>query len=142
MRANGNNAYFTNWSGSSYLDRMMIQGSTGNVGIGTTSPGYRLDLNQGTFGFGDSDVRTEDRNDAGLQGNAGAQSGFYQTSAPSPAADWPVGALSWWHLIDCRHSNPGNNYAMQFAGSFFDQNLYFRKTNNNAAQPCPDLYLR
>ena len=26
IRANGNNTFFTNWSGSSYLDRMMIQG--------------------------------------------------------------------------------------------------------------------
>jgi hypothetical protein len=61
------------------------------------------------------------------------QSGFYQTSAPAPAADWPVGASSWWHLIDVRHSNNANNYALQIAGSFFDQNLYFRKTNNSAS---------
>ncbi|MFH2141605.1 MAG: hypothetical protein ABIJ97_04225 [Bacteroidota bacterium] len=89
----------------------------------------------GKVGYGNSAVRTETRDDAGLQGNAGAQSGFYETSAPAPAADWPVGAASWWHLIDCRHSNNGNNYAMQFAGSFFDQNLYFRKTNSLATQP-------
>ena len=104
----------------------------GNVGIGTTTPSYRLDLNTGTFAFGNGNVRTETRNDAGLQGNVGAQSGFFETSAPAPAANWPVGASGWWHLIDIRHSNNANNYALQIAGSFFDQNLYFRKTNGAA----------
>jgi hypothetical protein len=115
-------------------ERMRIL-NTGNVGIGTTTPGYRLDLNTGTFAFGDGNVRTETRNDAGLQGNAGAQSGFFQTSAPAPAANWPVGANSWWHLIDTRHSNNGNNYALQLSGSFFDQFLYYRKTNGSPATP-------
>jgi hypothetical protein len=102
----------------------------GNVGIGTATPAYRLDLGSGTFGFGSSNQRTETRANAGLQGNAGAQSGFFETSAP---VNYPSGASSWWHLIDVRHSNTANNYALQIAGSFFDQELYFRKTNNNAA---------
>ncbi|NBR14124.1 MAG: hypothetical protein EBU01_06010, partial [Crocinitomicaceae bacterium] len=103
--------------------------SGGNVGIGTASPAYRLDLANGTFGFGSSNVRTETRDNAGLQGNAGAQSGFFETAGPT---NYPAGASSWWHLIDVRHSNNSNNYALQIAGSFFDQNLYFRKTNNSA----------
>jgi hypothetical protein len=78
-------------------------------------------------------VRTETRNDAGLQGNAGAKSGFFETAAPSPVANWPVGATSYWHLLDIRHSNLTNNYSMQMSGSFYDQDLYFRKTNNNPA---------
>lgn len=110
-------------------ERLRIQ-SGGNVGIGTATPGYRLDLGNGTFGFGNSNQRTETRNDAGLQGNGGAQSGFFETSAP---VNYPTGATSWWHLIDSRHSNQGNNYALQIAGSFFNQELWFRKTNNNAA---------
>lgn len=81
--------------------------------------------------WGNSGTRTESRNDAGLQGNAGALSGFFETASP---VNYPAGASSWWHLLDVRHSNSGNNYAMQFSGSFFDQNLYFRKTNNNPAQ--------
>lgn len=105
--------------------------NAGNMGIGTTAPGYRLDLNGGTFGFGSSNQRVETRDNAGLQGSAGAQSGFFETSAPT---NYPAGAGSWWHLIDVRHSNTGNNYALQLAGSFFDQRLFFRKTNNNAAQ--------
>ncbi|MES2798699.1 MAG: shufflon system plasmid conjugative transfer pilus tip adhesin PilV [Bacteroidota bacterium] len=103
--------------------------SAGNVGIGTATPAYRLDLANGTFGFGTSNVRTETRDNAGLQGNAGAQSGFFETSAP---VNYPAGAASWWHLIDTRHSNPANNYALQIAGSFFDQELWFRKTNSSA----------
>jgi trimeric autotransporter adhesin len=101
----------------------------GNVGIGTNNPAYRLDLANGTFGFGISNSRTENRDNAGLQGSAGAQSGFFETLNP---VNYPLGASSWWHLIDSRHSNLANNYALQIAGSFFDQELWFRKTNNSA----------
>jgi len=122
---------FTGMNGSPLL--MTIK-STGSVGIGIAIPGYTLDLNQGTFGFGANDVRTEVLLDAGLQGNAGAQSGFFQNDG-STVTDYPAGSSGWMHIIDCRHSNSTNNYAMQFTGSFFDQNLYFRKTNNSASQP-------
>ena len=71
------------------------------------------------------------RNDAGLQGDAGATSGFFETSAP---INYPAGATGWWHLLDVRHSNPSNNFAMQFSGGFYDQELYFRKTSNNASR--------
>lgn len=111
-------------------DRAVIL-NNGNMGVGTTAPAYRLDLANGTFAFGNSNVRTETRDNAGLQGNAGAQSGFFETASPT---NYPAGAASWWHLIDVRHSNNGNNYAMQIAGSFFDQDFWVRKTNNNAAQ--------
>ncbi|WP_293788536.1 hypothetical protein [uncultured Pedobacter sp.] len=69
------------------------------------------------------------RNDAG---QANINAGFYEASAP---VNFPAGASSWWHLLDVRHSNGANNYAMQLAGSFFDQNFYLRKTNDNAQQP-------
>ncbi|HNQ68033.1 MAG TPA: hypothetical protein PKN32_06635 [Bacteroidales bacterium] len=114
-----------------------VFGYNGNIGIGTATPGYRLDLASGTFAFGNANQRTESRDNAGLQGDAGAQSGFFETASPS---NYPAGASSWWHLIDCRHSNTGNNYALQIAGSFFDQKLYFRKTNNNAAQAWSQIY--
>lgn len=121
----GNFAYRTN---------VLFANTSGNVGVGTATPAYRLDLASGTFGFGNANQRTETRDNAGLQGNAGAQSGFFETATATPGENYPVGATSYWHLIDCRHSNTTNNYAMQFAGSFYDQKLYFRKTNGNAAQ--------
>lgn len=83
-----------------------------------------------TVTWGNSGSRTETRDDAGLQGSAGAHSGFFETVSP---VNYPAGASSWWHLLDVRHSNAGNNYALQIAGGFFDQNLYFRKTNNSAS---------
>lgn len=90
----------------------------------------------GRLWYGLSGSRTERRDNAGLQGNAGAQSGFYETDNPS---NFPAGASSWWHLLDIRHNNPNNNYAMQFSGSFFDQRFFARKTNNNASQPWSEL---
>ncbi|MES2798700.1 MAG: tail fiber domain-containing protein [Bacteroidota bacterium] len=131
-KGTGNLNYTTNAA-----QRMIILGSNGNVGMGLTNPGYGLELN-GTFGYGNGTAgtyrsRTETRNDAG---QIATQSGFYETSAP---VNYPAGATSWWHLIDTRHSNNGNNYAMQIAGSFFDQNFWVRKTNNNAAQAWQQL---
>lgn len=76
--------------------------------------------------------QAQHRNDAGLRGGAGATSGFFETPTP---VNYPLGAQSWWHLLDVRHSNLDNNYAMQFAGSFYNQHLYFRKTDNDPAMP-------
>ena len=104
--------------------RLQRTGGTGiNIGNGST---YVDNL---TWGNGTS--RSESRDDAGLRGDAGAKSGFFETASPT---NYPTGASSWWHLLDVRHSNNGNNFAMQIAGSFFDQNIYFRKTNNSASQ--------
>ncbi|WP_212000371.1 hypothetical protein [Chitinophaga sp. HK235] len=89
-------------------------------------------LQTDSLSWGDFGSRTEYRNDAGLRGDAGAVSGFFQTVTP---VNYPAGASSWWHLLDVRHSNPENNLAMQFAGSFYDQDLYFRKTNNSPITP-------
>lgn len=77
------------------------------------------------------------RDNAGLRGDAGALSGFYQTNNP---INFPTGATSYWHFLDIRHTNTANNYAMQFAGSFFDQELFFRKTNDNPAQPWSKIW--
>lgn len=68
------------------------------------------------------------RNDAGAPTTT---SGFYEANSP---VNYPAGASDWWHLLDVRHGNSTNNYGMQFAGSFFNQDLYFRKTNNNPSQ--------
>lgn len=71
-------------------------------------------------------LNTQLRDDAGAPTN---QSGFYQTQNP---VNYPPSATSFWHLLDVRHTNASdNNYGMQFAGSFFDQELWFRKTNTD-----------
>ncbi len=139
IRSNAGVTYFaphTDIGGQKFVT-LGINHTTGNVGIGTVAPIENLDVigdirASGTAYWGGAGTRTETRNDAGLMGG---RSGFYQTSVPAPAANWPIGATSWWHLLDVRHTNTGNNFAMQFAGSFWNQDLYFRKTANNPAQP-------
>jgi len=84
-----------------------------------------------------SGQRTLTRDDAGLQGNAGARSGFFQSEVP---VNYYSGANSWQHLIESRHTNDSNNYAMQIAGSFFDQEFYVRKTNNSATTAWSKLW--
>ena len=106
----------------------------GSAGIGNTGPAEKLDVTgnikaTGVVYWGNGLTRTETRDDAGSQGG---RSGFYETSVPAPAANWYTGASSWQHLMETRHSNTGNNYAMQIAGGFFDQDFWVRKTNNSA----------
>ena len=87
----------------------------------------------GEIEWGNNNQRTQSRDNPGLRGDAGARSGFFETIAASPANNYPPGAQGHWHLLDVRHSNPGNNFALQLAGSFYDQRLWFRKTNNDPA---------
>jgi len=86
-----------------------------------------IHLDVSDLSYGEANTNTLFRDNAGASGE-GVRSGFYQTSSP---INYPAGASSWWHLLDVRHSNIGNNYAMQIAGSFFDQNLWYRKTSND-----------
>jgi hypothetical protein len=88
--------------------------------------------------WGEGGSRTDYRDNASLPGSEGAVSGFFQTSSPS---NYPAGATGWWHLLDVRHSNPNNNFSMQFAGGFYDQNLWFRKIADNPAQPWSKVVL-
>ncbi|MEN9413358.1 MAG: hypothetical protein RLZZ342_445 [Candidatus Parcubacteria bacterium] len=118
----------------------LLSGTTNYLNFGTVAgvTGYGVRNNSGiveakssgaSWGkvFTADTEMTQTRDNAGLRGDAGARSGFFQTSAP---VNYPTGASSWWHLIEARHTNTANNYALQIAGSFFDQNLYFRKVNN------------
>ncbi len=103
-------------------DKFKISNFTGTGDFGST--GLTIDTS-GKLLWGNASTRTDSKDDAGL---IASKSGFFETAAP---VNYYSGASSWQHLIEARHSNDGNNYAMQFAGSFFDQNLYFRKTNNS-----------
>lgn len=129
--------------------RLFVEEGTGLIGIDTMTPDAKLHVNGAVrvdgvltsrgLAWGDGGSRTEARPDAGLQGSAGAQSGFFQTA--NPERNYPPGASSWWHLLDVRHTSSENNYAMQFAGSFYDQGLWFRKTAGNPSTPWKQVVL-
>jgi hypothetical protein len=98
--------------------------SAGSFGANTGGGAYTF---PGALYWGDAATRTETKDDAGVKNS---KSGFFQTSAP---VNYYAGANSWQHLIESRHTNPANNFALQIAGSFFDQKLYMRKTADNGA---------
>ena len=57
-------------------------------------------------------------------------SGFYQSYESESGGNAPWS--SQMHLINCQHSNTSNNYALQIAASFYDNNTFkIRVTNNN-----------
>ena len=57
-------------------------------------------------------------------------SGFYQSDESESGGNAPWS--NWMHLINCQHTNTDNNYALQIAASFFDNNTFkIRVTNNN-----------
>ncbi len=130
----------------------------GNVGIGILNPGYKFDVQGGQINasnglciagicktswadvassFSNADTVdfihasgfAEQMADATDLSQRLPKSGFYQTSAPT--SGWYPGASSWQHVISSQHSNTANNYALQIVGGFFDQDLYFRKTNGS-----------
>ncbi|WP_232379662.1 hypothetical protein [Polyangium fumosum] len=104
----------------------------GTIGVGTANPAEQVHAtgnirSDGIVYWGNGLTRTETKDNADA---TGSRSGFFETSAPS---NYYPNASGWQHLIDVRHSNGGNNYAMQIGGSFFDQDLWYRKTNNSGA---------
>lgn len=57
-------------------------------------------------------------------------SGFYQSYESESGGNAPW--KGWVHLINCQHSNPENNYALQIAANFNDNNVFkIRVTANN-----------
>ena len=65
-------------------------------------------------------------------------SGFYQSNASESGGNAPWSG--WMHLINCQHSNTGNNYALQIAASFSNNNTFkIRVTNNNVNNAWRDI---
>lgn len=68
-------------------------------------------------------------------------SGFYQSYISDKEesggnAPWK----SWVHLINCQHNNTGNNYALQIAASFFNNNIFkIRVTNDSVNTAWRDI---
>lgn len=49
-------------------------------------------------------------------------SGFYQSEESENGGNAPW--TGWMHLINCQHSNTNNNFALQIAASFYDNNTF------------------
>lgn len=65
-------------------------------------------------------------------------SGFYQSDESESGGNAPWS--SWVHLINCQHSNTNNNYALQIAASFFDNNTFkIRVTDNDVNNDWRDI---
>lgn len=65
-------------------------------------------------------------------------SGFYQSNESESGGNAPWSG--WIHLINCQHSNTGNNYALQIAASFGNNNTFkIRVTNNNVNNAWRDI---
>ncbi len=153
----GFDTYFngTQWVNSSSNRGYQIHKTSNKLSLKTSEPTAAggnsvftdvLTLDNKQVRYGSGGIRTETLCTPNLFGSS-IQSGHYECgSTEANVGQWPVGATSWWHLNQSRHSNPNNNYAMQIAGSFFDQKLFYRKVNNNGAtlwtqlKPSDDFY--
>lgn len=65
-------------------------------------------------------------------------SGFYQSYESTSGGNAPW--TSWMHLINCQHSNTNNNYALQIAAGFYDNNTFkIRVTNGSVDNNWRDI---
>ena len=105
-----------------------------NAGTGLTGGGASGSVTLGIHTETDDDITNRAPSSTGLG------SGFYQTATATTAEGWPETSNNWYHLINVQHTNTSNNYAMQFAGSYFNQNVFYRSTNNNGSQAWSTLW--
>lgn len=65
-------------------------------------------------------------------------SGFYQSTESESGGNAPWS--NWMHLINCQYSNTNNNYALQIAASFYDNNTFkIRVTNDDVNNNWRDI---
>ncbi len=102
--------------------------SSGNVGIGTNNPVYPLHVQESAYFRRGIQVAVLSSNE--LQSRSPINSGFYNVDNTTTANGWPF--TGWAHLLANTHSNTTNYYSQQFASSFYNQELYFRNTNNGS----------
>lgn len=57
-------------------------------------------------------------------------SGFYQSYESERGGNAPWS--NWMHLINCQHNNTNNNYALQIAASFYDNNTFKIRVTANS----------
>ena len=90
----------------------IVLGNNANVGIGTSSPGYKLDV-AGTGAF------------YGLRVSSGAVNNYVLTSDASGNATWRAATTSTWGLS----GNAGTNPTTQFIGTTDNQDVVFKRNN-------------
>jgi hypothetical protein len=66
-------------------------------------------------------------------------SGFYEFSAGTIALGYPQNG-NYFNVLSVTHSNTALNYALQFASSFFDSEVYVRNTQNNGNTPWDHIW--
>lgn len=118
---------FNGHNGTSSTEGLRV-GQTGNVGIGTNNPFYPLHVQESAYFRRGIQVAVLSSNE--LQSRSPINSGFYNVDNTATADGWPF--TGWAHLLANTHSNTTNYYSQQFASSFFNQELYFRNTNNGS----------
>jgi hypothetical protein len=84
-----------------------------------------IDSSRIVFGSGANKSQAFDGGDINSAIASGFYDGFDMVGAPI--------ASTYHHLIHARHNNTANNYAMQIAGDFFADTLYYRQITNNVA---------
>ena len=67
-------------------------------------------------------------------------SGFYETNAADTSNGWPESTGSWYHLLTSTHSNTSNYNSLQFAAPFYEQDVYFRSTDNDGKKEWNKLW--
>ena len=67
-------------------------------------------------------------------------SGFYETNAADTNNGWPESTGLWYHLLTSTHSNSSNYNSLQFAAPFYEQDVYFRSTNNDGKREWNKLW--
>ena len=99
--------------------------TAGNDGSGSGLDADVLDgIDSSRMIYGENSTGT----DSPSNFNAYLKSGFhnYYRATGTPSA-------TWYHMINNRHTNTGNNYQMQFAGDFYNvSNIFYRIINNNS----------
>lgn len=141
-----NNKNTSGWTEDVINNKVILANNARNVGIGTNTPGSKLDIagnanvssnvtvgGTGTFTgnlsapnavTGENDSKTTTITDP----NQPLASGFYNLGPGS--VNVPV-AGTWYHLIHSRHTNTGVNYASQQLINFFNPSEKFSRIINN-----------
>ena len=126
FRRSGTNVAYIDNSGNMYLTSSSHKVWTaGNDGSGSGLDADVIDgIDSSRIIYGENSTGT----DSPSNWNSFLKSGFHNryNATGSPSG-------TWYNMINCRHTNTGNNYQMQIAGSFYSSSdFYYRLINNNS----------